>query len=319
MGNLKSSQTNETIIQVKNVSKIYSGEIEAVSDISFNVEKGQILGFLGPNGAGKTSTMRMITGYMPPTTGEIKVGGYDIFHNPIEARKQIGYLPEHPPLYLDMTTVEYLDFVAVIKGTPRKKIGEQIDFVLEKCSLTEVANRLLGHLSKGFRQRVGLAQALVHDPQVLILDEPTIGLDPRQIREIRGLILSLKGDHTIVISTHILREVSMLCDRAVIIHRGQIVVDDTIDNLGKHGSTEQKLVIRLTEPGEDVISRLSDIDGVLAVEPDDQPGTFILTVDPETETGPNISLEILSQGWGLAELSRPGESLEEVFVRLTAE
>lgn len=319
MGNSESLSMNDPIIQVRGVSKIYSGEIEAVSNISFNVRKGQILGFLGPNGAGKTTTMRIITGYMPPTNGEVKVGEYDIFHNPIEARKKIGYLPEHPPLYLDMTTVEYLDFVAVIKGTPSGLINERLDYVLERCGLTDAAHRLLGHLSKGYRQRVGLAQALVHDPEILILDEPTIGLDPRQIREIRELILSLKGNHTIIISTHILPEVSMLCDRAVVIHRGKIVADDTIDNLGKHGSTEQKLLIRLTDPSEDVVQRLSGIDGVMNVEEDDQPGTYVLTVDPETETGPNISLEILSQGWGLAELSHPGESLEEVFVRLTGE
>jgi ABC-2 type transport system ATP-binding protein len=307
------------MIRLKDVAKTYPGGLKAVAGLNLEVPKGQICGFLGPNGAGKTTTMRIITGYMPPTSGSVTVAGHDIFTDPIEARKHIGYLPEHPPLYTDLTTVEYLDFVAKIKSVPRKEIGDRIDYVLGKCSLKDVAGRILGHLSKGYRQRVGLAQALIHNPQVLILDEPTIGLDPRQIREIRDLIQALKGEHTIILSTHILPEVSMICDRAVVIHHGRIVADDELANLGGQGRTEKKMFIRLISPGDDVAKRLFKIDGVTAVEDGDEPGTFLLTVDSEIEAGPNISLEILSQGWGLAELSHPGESLEEVFVRLTAE
>ena len=310
---------DDSILSVKHVSKVYAGEIRAVTDVSFEVPAGQILGFLGPNGAGKTTTMRIITGFMPPTAGSVTVNGHDIFSDPINARRQIGYLPEHPPLYLEMTPVEYLDFVAKIKGVARKQIKERIDYVMDKCALQEVSRRLIGNLSKGFRQRVGLAQALIHDPKVLILDEPTIGLDPKQIREIRELIRSLQGNHTIVLSTHILHEVSMICDRALIINRGNIVADDTLANLGGPGPSASKLFIRLATPGKDVVGRLEKIEGVISVSESDQPGAFVLDLESREETSPNISLEILSQGWGLLEMSHPSQSLEEVFVRLTAE
>jgi ABC-2 type transport system ATP-binding protein len=301
------------------VSKVYQGGYEAVSNVSFDVPKGQICGFLGPNGAGKTTTMRMITGFIPPTSGQVTVAGFDIFTSPLDARKNIGYLPEIPPLYLEMTPVEYLRFVAKIKAVPKKLIQERIDYVLEKCGLVNEGNRLMGHLSKGYKQRVGLAQALIHDPSVLILDEPTIGLDPRQIREIRELIKSLRGEHTIILSTHILPEVSMVCDRALVIHNGKIVADDSIENLSNHGDAEPKIFIRLQSPDTDTADRLGNIDGVVRVETGDAPGAFYLTVVSAEETGPNISLEILTQGWGLVEMSQPGVSLEEVFVRLTAE
>lgn len=319
MASQSPTQSDAPIICVKDVSKTYSGEIKAVCGIGFDVPQGQILGFLGPNGAGKTTTMRIITGFMPPTAGTVTVDGYDIFNDPILARKQIGYLPEHPPLYPELTPLEYLTFVARIKGLRKKQIPDRIEYVLDKCSLLDVADRLIGHLSKGYRQRVGLAQALIHQPKILVLDEPTVGLDPKQIREIRELIRSLKGSHTILLSTHILPEVSMICDRALIIHRGKIVADDTIANLTGKSGEEQRLFIRLTEPGNDVVGRLSGIDGVLSVDPQQEPGTFSLTIDPAIEPEPNISLEILTQGWGLAEFSHPSSSLEETFVRLTAE
>ncbi len=317
MGEEKGKNINNSIIAVQNVSKIYPGGVKGVLNVNFDIPKGQICGFLGPNGAGKTTTMRIITGYMPPSTGKVTIGGYDIFSDPIDARRQIGYLPEQPPLYPDMNTTEYLEFVAVIKGVERGEIEKRIDYVIDKCSLADVSKRLLAHLSKGYRQRVGIAQALIHDPEILVLDEPTIGLDPKQIRQIRELIKSLKGKHTIILSSHILPEISMICDRALVIHKGEIVADDTLVNLAGLKLAEKRLYIRLGKPGEDVMERLKKIDGVISVKGEDQPGSFTVTVDPDVEVGANISLEILSQGWELEELSHPKQDLEEAFVRLT--
>jgi len=226
------------MIEVRNLTKCY-GEIVAVRDISFTAATGQILGFLGPNGAGKTTTMRIITGFMPATAGTVKVAGYDIFDDSYEVRKRIGYLPENPPLYGDMTVTGYLRFVGRIRGIPRAELDDSVDRVLRKCGLAEVNQRVIGHLSKGFRQRVGLAQALVHNPSVLVLDEPTIGLDPRQIIEIRTLIRELSAERTVILSTHILPEVSQLCQKVVIINAGRIAVEDTLANLTQQMSLEQ--------------------------------------------------------------------------------
>jgi ABC-2 type transport system ATP-binding protein len=226
------------MIEVRNLTKRY-GEFVAVRDISFTASPGQILGFLGPNGAGKTTTMRIITGFMPATSGTVKVAGYDIFDDSYEVRKRIGYLPENPPLYSDMTVTGYLRFVGRIRGISRAELNDSVDRVLRKCGLTEVTTRVIGHLSKGFRQRVGLAQALVHNPNVLVLDEPTIGLDPRQIIEIRTLIRELSAERTVILSTHILPEVSQLCQKVVIINAGRIVVEDTLANLTQEMSLEQ--------------------------------------------------------------------------------
>ena len=218
------------MIEVENLTKRF-GDLTAVRDISFSAAKGEILGFLGPNGAGKTTTMRIITGFLPATSGTVRVAGYDIFDQALEVRKRIGYLPENPPLYNDMTVSSYLSFVGRIKGVARADIPEAAQRAIERCGLKEMERRVLGHLSKGFRQRVGLAQALIHDPSVLVLDEPTIGLDPRQIIDIRSLIRDLSGERTVILSTHILPEVAQLCDKVVIINRGQIAVEDSIDNL----------------------------------------------------------------------------------------
>ena len=225
------------MIDVQHLTKRY-GDLTAVSDISFQVDSGQILGFLGPNGSGKTTTMRIITGFMPATSGTVKVEGFDIFTDSFEARKRIGYLPEHPPLYTDMTVTAYLRFVARIKGLRKAEIGEALDIAVTRCGLTEVVNRLTGQLSKGFRQRVGLAQAIIHNPAVLILDEPTVGLDPQQIIEIRSLIKELAGSHTVVLSTHILPEVSQVCEKVVIIRSGQVVLEDTRAHLTEDQSLE---------------------------------------------------------------------------------
>jgi ABC-2 type transport system ATP-binding protein len=218
------------MIEVQHLTKRY-GDLTAVSDVSFSVASGQILGFLGPNGSGKTTTMRIITGFMPATSGTVKVAGFDIFDDSFEVRKRIGYLPESPPLYNDMTVAAYLRFVARLKGMPRAEIAAALDRSLTQCGLTKVADRVTGHLSKGYRQRVGLAQAIIHNPPVLVLDEPTIGLDPQQIIEIRALIKELAGDHTVVLSTHILPEVAQVCEKVVIINAGRVVMEDLLANL----------------------------------------------------------------------------------------
>ncbi len=225
------------MIEVQHLTKRY-GDLTAVSDISFSVASGQILGFLGPNGSGKTTTMRIITGFLPATSGTVKVAGFDIFDDSFEVRKRIGYVPESPPLYNDMTVTAYLRFVARIKSMPRAEIADALDRALTRCGLTTVADRVTGHLSKGFRQRVGLAQAIIHNPAVLVLDEPTIGLDPQQIIEIRALIKELAGAHTVVLSTHILPEVAQVCEKVVIINAGRVVMEDMLANLTQEQTLE---------------------------------------------------------------------------------
>jgi len=222
------------MIEVRNLTKRY-GDLVAIRDVSFNVARGEVLGFLGPNGAGKTTTMRILTGFMPATSGTVAVDGFDVFENSFEVRRRIGYLPESPPLYTDMTVESYLQFVARIKAVPRSEISDSVGRVLETCGLVDVHERLTGHLSKGYRQRVGLAQALIHDPPVLVLDEPTIGLDPRQIIEIRKLIRELAGNRTVILSTHILPEVSQICEKVVILASGRIALEERMESLLKQG------------------------------------------------------------------------------------
>jgi len=231
------------MIEVQHLTKRY-GDLTAVSDISFSVASGQILGFLGPNGSGKTTTMRIITGFLPATGGTVKVSGFDIFEDSFEVRKRIGYLPETPPLYNEMTVAAYLRFVARLKGMPRAEIADALDRALSHCGLTHVASRVSGHLSKGYRQRVGLAQAIIHNPDVLILDEPTVGLDPQQIIEIRSLIKELAGAHTVVLSTHILPEVAQVCEKVVIINAGKVVEENLITDLTKDGQTLEEVFLR---------------------------------------------------------------------------
>lgn len=236
------------MIEVRNLTKRY-GDLVAVDGVSFTAKTGEILGFLGPNGAGKTTTMRIITGFMPATSGTVSVEGFDIFDQSYEVRKRIGYLPENPPLYNDMTVTSYLNFVARIKGVARAEIAAARERVLESCSLTNVANRVLGHLSKGYRQRVGLAQALIHDPSVLVLDEPTIGLDPRQIIEIRSMVRDLAAKRTVILSTHILPEVTQLCHKVVIINDGRIALEDTLTNLTRTMSLEEVFLRAISSDG----------------------------------------------------------------------
>ena len=230
------------MIEVANLSKRY-GDLRAIEGVSFTAAKGQILGFLGPNGAGKTTTMRIITGFMPATSGTVRVEGFDVFEQSNEVRRRIGYLPENPPLYNDMVVAGYLRFVARLKGLARREVGEALERVLATCGLDQVRDRLLGHLSKGYRQRVGLAQALIHDPPVLVLDEPTIGLDPRQIRDIRALVRTLGGKRTIVLSTHILSEVTEVCDKVVIINDGRIALEDQLANMTRDGRKLEDIFI----------------------------------------------------------------------------
>ncbi len=228
---LNTKSRTEPLVEVKDLVKYY-GDRLAVDNISFEVGRGEILGFLGPNGAGKTTTMRIITGYMPPTRGEVKVCDIDVLEKPVEAKRLIGYLPENPPVYSDMTVISYLKFVARLKRVPRNKIKERLDFVLEKCGLKDVKGRIIGNLSRGYRQRVGIAQAIIHDPQIMIFDEPTVGLDPQQVVEIRNLIKEISKDKTVILSTHILSEVTKICNRVIIISGGRLVFSEYLDRIG---------------------------------------------------------------------------------------
>jgi ABC-2 type transport system ATP-binding protein len=309
------------VIEVQHLSKRY-GPVTAVDDVSFRVERGEILGFLGPNGAGKTTTMRILTGYMPATTGKAIVAGFDVFDQPIEAKRRTGYLPETPPLYPDMTIVEYLNFVAKIKGVAAADRRHRVKTIMDRTRVAEMANRLCARLSKGYKQRVGLAQALIHNPDVLILDEPTAGLDPKQIIETRELIRELAGDHTIILSTHILPEVSQTCQRVVIINKGRVVAVDTPDNLTSRLRGSETMYVQVDSAGADIAASLGRVAGVTRVaEADRRNG--LLGYEVESESGRDIRRElaqtIVSSGWGLTELRPMRMSLEEIFLSLTTD
>jgi gliding motility-associated transport system ATP-binding protein len=309
------------VIEVQHLTKRY-GRTTAVDDVSFRVEPGEILGFLGPNGAGKTTTMRILTGYMPASEGRATVAGYDVFTHPIEAKARTGYLPETPPLYPDMTVREYLDFVARIKRVPSGERKSRVDAVMKRTHVDDMASRACGKLSKGYKQRVGLAQAIIHNPEVLILDEPTAGLDPKQIIETRDLIRSLAGSHTIVLSTHILPEVSQTCQRVVIINKGKVVAVDTPDNLTARLSGAETLYVHVEAPGADPGAVLAAVSGVTRVGPADmRPGSGIFEVQSERgrDVRREIAKEIVTRGWGLLELRPMRISLEEVFLQVTTE
>jgi ABC-2 type transport system ATP-binding protein len=309
------------VIEVQHISKRY-GRITAVHDVSFRVERGEILGFLGPNGAGKTTTMRILTGYMPPTEGRATIAGFDIFDQPIEAKRRIGYLPESPPLYPDMTVREYLDFVSRIKGVPSKQRKNRVTETMQRTFVADMADRHCGKLSKGYKQRVGLAQALIHNPDVLILDEPTAGLDPKQIIETRQLIRGLAGDHTIVLSTHILPEVSQTCQRVVIINNGRVVAVDTPDNLTARLRGAEALYVQLDTGGIDAAEVLAAVPGVIrvaAAETRAPLAAFEIESDRGIDIRRNIAQTIVTRGWGLLELRPMRMSLEEVFLQVTTE
>lgn len=310
------------MITVEHLVKHY-GPVAAVNDVSFEVPKGEVLGFLGPNGAGKTTTMRILTGYMPPTSGRATVAGYDVFQQSLEARAHVGYLPETVPLYTDMTPKSYLDFIGKIRGLDSKTRRVRIDDVAEKCSIGDMMNRLIGKLSKGYRQRVGLAQALLSNPDVLVLDEPTIGLDPRQIVETRSVIRGLAGEHTVILSTHILPEVSMTCNRVVIINRGKVVAIDTPDNLQRRLRGADAVDVEVRGPAEAVRAALEAIPEVLQVE-ERRNGSescfFTLECALGADIRERVAHTIIEKGWGLRELRPSSVSLEDVFVQLvTAE
>ena len=309
------------MIEVQHLTKRY-GPVTAVDDVSFTVERGEILGFLGPNGAGKTTTMRVLTGYMPPTGGKAIVAGYDVFEQPIEAKRRTGYLPETPPLYPDMTVREYLTFVSKIKGVPRADRKARVDEMMRKTHISDMAIRHCGKLSKGYRQRVGLAQALMHNPEVLILDEPTAGLDPKQIIETRQLIRGLAGDHTIILSTHILPEVSQTCQRVVIINHGKVVAVDTPEKLTSRLRGSETMYLQVDADGADAASVLQRVSGVTRVGVSETRGTAI-GFEVDSEAGRDVRRElaaaVVSRGWGLLEMRPMRMSLEEIFLHVTTE
>jgi len=305
------------VIEVSGVTKKY-GERAAVDGVGFTVSRGEILGFLGPNGAGKTTTMRILTGYVPPTSGTARVAGFDVQENPIEAKRRIGYLPEHPPLYIEMLVRPFLRFVATIRDVPRKEINARVDRAIERCGLTAVADRLIGHLSKGYQQRVGLAQAILHDPDVLILDEPMVGLDPAQIIDIRQLIKSFAGAHTVILSTHILAEVTMTCNRVLIINEGRIAADETLEQLAARGERTRRVTLRLARPGDGVVGPLRAIPGVLSVSRDGgQDGAYVVETEGSRDLSEQIAQVVVTHGWGLLEMRPVTRSLEDIYIRIT--
>jgi ABC-2 type transport system ATP-binding protein len=313
------------MIKVQGLTKRYARTV-AVDNISFEVEKGQIVGFLGPNGAGKTTTMRVLTCFLPPTGGTATVAGYDVQEHPIEVKRRIGYLPESPPLYPEMDVIGYLEFTGKLKGIPSSDIKKRVDEVLGKCAIGDVRDKLIGKLSKGYRQRVGLAQAIIHNPDVLVLDEPTSGLDPKQIIEIRELLKSLAGNHTIILSTHILSEVEHSCERVIIISQGKLVAIDSVANLTNRlrGSESVALEIEAAAGSpnpSDVQLRLEQVAGVRSVMMKDSKDGR-LTFEVESLQGRQIRADlarsVVNAGWNLSELRPVGLSLEEVFLQLTA-
>jgi ABC-2 type transport system ATP-binding protein len=307
------------MIEVENLTKRY-GPTLAVSDVSFQVQKGEILGFLGPNGAGKTTTMRIITGFLLPSAGRVRVAGVDVAASPLDAKRHIGYLPENPPVYTDMTVKEYLAFVGRIKGVPRGELKKRVGEVSEKCAVADVQHRQIGKLSKGYRQRVGLAQALIHNPDILILDEPTAGLDPKQIIETRQLIKGLSGQHTVILSTHILPEVSKTCQRVVVINQGAVVAVGAPDELTARLQGYGSVLVTVDGPAPDIMSKLQTVPGVNLVEPVDASGARV-TLEVHTEKNQEVRSElartVVESGWGLLELKASGMSLEDIFLKLT--
>ena len=307
------------MIKVENLTKRYAG-VTALNNVSFEVNRGEIVGFLGPNGAGKSTTMRILTGFIPASSGRAEVAGLDVFEDSLEVRRHIGYMPENNPLYVDMRVNEYLKFRAKLKGVPRADRKDRIQEVLQMCGLTDVRNRVIGHLSKGYRQRVGLADALLAEPDLLVLDEPTIGLDPVQIRQVRQLIKDLGKRHTILLSSHILPEVEMTCNRVVIIHRGKILASDTPDNLVKTLHAGGLVSVEVRGPGAEVQAKLRSVEGVESVEMEAGDDGFVrVTIRPKAGADPREAIfkVVTANGWTLRELSRTRTTLEDIFVQIT--
>jgi len=311
------------MITVQELTKKYA-RTTAVDHVSFEVQKGQIVGFLGPNGAGKTTTMRMLTCFLPPTSGSATVAGFDVLEQPLEVKKRIGYLPETPPLYPEMETAEYLSFVGKLKGLSSAEISKRVDYVCERCAVTDVKNKLLGKLSKGYRQRVGLAQAIIHNPDVLILDEPTAGLDPKQINETRDLIKGLAGDHTIILSTHILPEVEQTCQQVIIINRGKLVATDSVQNLQARARGGESVLVEIAGRNGSldltvVQKKLEQIRGIQRVQYKTSHANRNV-FEVESQKGfvrGDLARAIVEGGWDLNELRPAAMSLEEIFLQLT--
>jgi len=309
------------MIEVEGLTKVY-GNKTAIDNLTFTVQKGEVVGFLGPNGAGKTTTMRVLSCYMPPTSGTARVGGYDIRTQALDVRRRIGYLPEHVPLYTDLTVTQYLGFVAEAKGLSRLTRRQRVGEAIERCLLQDARGRIIGKLSKGYRQRVGLAQALLGDPPILILDEPTIGLDPKQIIEIRSLIRDMQGERTVILSTHILPEVSMVCQRVIIINEGRIVAVDTPETLTRRLQRSTQVLLQIDGPPEQVTVRLREAPGVLQVVMKDGAGAlrrYLVETDKDRDLRQELARVVCSSGWGLLELRPVDMSLEDVFIRLVTE
>ncbi|KPK96323.1 hypothetical protein AMJ80_00595 [bacterium SM23_31] len=308
------------MISAKNISKKFGGK-QVLFSISFDVNKGEILGFLGPNAAGKTTAMRILTCFLLPNEGTATVAGFDILEQSIDVRRNIGYMPESPPIYPEMSVQSYLEFVAWIKGIKMKDIPKRIDAVMEKTSITHVRDRICGRLSKGYRQRVGLAQALIHNPPVLILDEPTSGLDPKQIIEVRELIKGLAGEHTVIVSTHILPEVKLTCERVIIINNGWIVAQGTPENLTQKIKGKERLQLEIGGPGEEVKNALRNVPGVanVQIEIHELDGCFKYIVETEVKADikKNLARIIADNKWDLYEMRTLGMTLEEIFMRYT--
>jgi len=306
------------MIQATDLTHFY-GPNPAIQDVNFGVEKGEILGFLGPNGAGKTTTMRIITGYMPPTRGQVTLGGYDVVEQSLQARRKIGYLPETVPLYTDMTVSGYLKYMGTLRGMPPKSINRRVGEVVDVCRLGDYRKSIIGKLSKGFRQRVGIAQAIIHEPEVLVLDEPTIGIDPIQVVETRRLIQDLGKQQTVVLSSHILPEVSMICERVMIINEGKIVAEDTPDNLAKRLQGVNRLEVEVSGPRDEVLPALRKIKGVSDVTIRAGQGRSIYTIQAQggEDLRDQISRAVISSGWSLLSMQMVGMSLEEIFLKLT--
>jgi ABC-2 type transport system ATP-binding protein len=310
---------NQTMIEVTNLTKRYAGQT-AIADLSFQVARGEIVGFLGPNGAGKSTTMRILSCFMPATSGSAKVAGFDVFKEADEVRRRIGYMPENNPLHHDMRVREYLKFRARLKGVSRKRSRERVDAVMQQCGLTDVNKKIIGHLSKGYKQRVGLADALVHEPELIILDEPTIGLDPNQIRSVRQLIKDLGRKHTVLISTHILPEVEMTCSRVLIMLQGKILAADTPQNLEKRYNQKGKILAEIAAPAEELRQcweAMTDVEDFDLAPIDGNFQRCLLTPTDGTDLRPQIFELTKQRGWVLRELSRSRYSLEDIYVRVT--
>jgi len=310
---------NGTMIEVVNLTKRYAGKT-ALTDISFSVARGEIVGLLGPNGAGKSTTMRILSCYLPGTSGTVRIAGLDVFRDSEEVRRRVGYMPENNPLHLEMRVREYLKFRARLKGLGHKRSRERVDTVMEQCSLTDVARRIIGQLSKGYRQRVGLADALVHEPELLILDEPTIGLDPHQIRTVRQLIKSLANSHTVFISTHILPEAEMTCNRVLIMYEGRILAADTPENLQKFMASDGQIIAEIAAPPAELQScwaLMPEIEQYNVSPAEGEYQRCALTPRGGVDLRPHIFMLVRERGWYLRELTRSRHSLEDIYVRIT--